>query len=211
MPRLPRPVFALVFLAAVVVSAPAHATLDAGTLLVAPTVNAGSADFVSASGGYLSAYDHGEVGFGGEAWYFLDDATAVAVAGTVGRFKETNTNAAGVDRWYTQRSFSARAGVDRVLQYRQDALFYFGPGVEFWRGHSTFEGFDPTVVTTPDVTRLSVSARFGGMMVIGDRWGLVGHLGWRAGYAKAEDAGMKTTWFPNGFEGGAGFVVALGR
>jgi hypothetical protein len=192
-------------------AAPARAALDAGTILIAPTVTAGTADFVSASGGYLSAYEHGEVGGGGELWYFLDDHTAVAVAGGVGRFRESATAASGTERWYTQRSWSVRAGVDRVLQYRQDALFYFGPGVEFWRGHSSFDGdFGDAVGDSPDVTRWSVSARFGGIMVVGDNWGLIGHVGWRAGYASAESGGAKTTWFPNGFEGGAGVVVTFG-
>lgn len=211
MPRLPRLLPAALLVLAAFSVTPARAALDGGTLLLAPTVTAGSADFVSSSGGYLSAYEHGEVGAGAELWYFLDDATAVSVSGGIGRFRETGSTAAGAKRWYTQRSWSLRAGVDRVLQYRQDALFYFGPGVELWRGHSRFEGFGADDTVTPDVTRWSVSARFGGIMVFGDNWGLIGHLGWRAGYAKAEDAGAKTTWFANGFEGGAGVVLALGR
>jgi hypothetical protein len=211
---MPRPFRSLLVLALLAFCAsPARATLDKGTLLIAPTVTAGTADFVSESGGFLSAYDHGEIGLGGEAWYFLDDATALSGAGQTGRFKETNTDAAGVSRTYTQRSWSARAGLDRVLQYRQDALFYFGPGVEFWRGNSHFLNFGPgdEDTTTPEVTRWSLSARFGGIMVIGDNWGFVGHIGWRVGRASAEADGAKTTWDPNGFEGGAGVVIALGR
>ena len=100
-----------------------------------------------------------------------------------------------------------------MLQYRQDALFYFGPGIEFWRGHSHFENFDPPDqdTTTPEVTRWSLSARFGGIMVVGDNWGFVGHLGWRVGHASAEADGAKASWYPNGFEGGAGVVIALGH
>src|SRR5262245_55920203 len=101
MPRLPRLTALALALAAVTAAAPAHAALDAGTLLLAPTVSAGTADLVNAAGGYLSAYDHGEIGVGGEAWYFLDDVTALAVSGTVGRFTETNTDAAGAQRRYS--------------------------------------------------------------------------------------------------------------
>lgn len=198
---------ALAFLLLVCVS-PARA-LEPGTILVGASATAGSGDFVTSDGTYLSAYDHGEVGAGLSTWYFIDDNMAFTVSGGIGKFREKQKAGVSGQRFYTQNSWNLRVGLDHVVDFSRDALFYFGPGVEWWAGHSRFEGFGAPEGDTPDVQRLSISARFGGMVILGDSYGLNGHIGYRMGYARAKDEDAETTWFPNGFDAAAGLVYSF--
>ena len=205
---------ALTALLSGLLAAPAFA-LGAGGSLLALQLISGEGDFVSPEGAYLSAYTHGELGAGGEYWYQVTDGFAIAVAGRYARSRELQSATNRADRLYRQTSWSARVGGDRVVEIGDRSVIYFGPGIEYWRGHSQFLGIFGTVpplldVTTPEVTRWSVSGRIGAIFVLGPSWGLAGHLGHRAGRASASQDGAKTTWYTNGFEGSGGLVFAFG-
>lgn len=205
---------ALTALLSVALALPAFA-LGAGGSLFALQLVHGEGDFVSPDNGYLSAYTHGEVGAGGEYWYQLTDAFAIAVAGRYSRSRELQSAPGKPDRLYRQTSWSARIGGDRVVEIGDRSVLYFGPGIEYWSGDAQFLGIFGAVpplydVTTPEVTRWSVSGRIGGIFVLGPSWGLAGHVGHRAGVASASGAGAETRWYTNGFEASGGLVFAFG-
>jgi hypothetical protein len=201
------PWFALLLL--IVCVSPAFA-LEPGTILIGANVTAGSADFVTSDGKFLSAYEHGEVGAGLETWYFLDDDMALTIGGGIGKFREKQKSGTTDQRFYSQNSWNMRLGIDQVIDFSRDAMLFFGPGLEYWTGHSRFDGFGAaTDGDTPDVMRLSLSARFGGMVILGDSYGLTGRIGYRMGWARAKDGDAETTWYPNGFDAAAGLVYSF--
>ena len=206
--------FVPVVLALLGLPAPVHA-LDAGTSMFALQLVHGQADIAAPQGPYLSAYTHGELGIGGEYWYLFGDQLAVAVAGRYDRGRERQSADGQVDRYYRQWSWSGRVGLDRVTELGDRAVFYFGPGLEYWRGKAEFLGIYGAApplfeVTTPETQRVSLSARFGAILVLGESWGLSGHLGHLVGVASADGSNARTSWYTNGWEAAAGIVLAFG-
>lgn len=186
------------------------AALESGTLIVAVQATSGTADLVSESGGYLAAFEHGEIGVQGQAWYMTSEAWAVTFSGGVARTREENRAAGQANRYYQQRAWSARAGFDRMIPLADDAILYFGPGVEYWQGHSRFIGyFAEPIVDGADVARWSASGRFGALLVLTDTIGLTGHIGFRMGYATASEGGADSGWYTNGYEAAAGVAFAF--
>lgn len=190
-------------------AAPA-AALEAGTVVVALEATSGTADLVAPSGPYLSAYDHGEVGAQLHGWYLVNDAWALAASGGIARTREANRATGSANRYYQQRAWSARVGMDRMIPVSDDALLYFGPGVEYWRGHANFIGiYAQNLVEAAEVTRWSGSGRMGALLVLTDSFGLSGHIGFRMGYATASEGGAESGWYTNGYEAAAGVAFAF--
>jgi len=199
----------LLVLAATVRPRPVVA-LEPGTSLLALEVTQGTADLVSPDGPFLSAYDHPELGGQLSFWRMVNDALAVDATVGFAAMRERNQAAGNADRYYQQRSWSVRLGVDRTLELGHNTIFFFGPGVEYWSGYARFIDIIGTgTVTAPTVTRWSVSGRFGGMMVLSDSFSLIGHMGYRIGMASASQAGAKTDWYTGGIEAGAGLAYAF--
>jgi hypothetical protein len=112
---------------------------------------------------------------------------------------------------YEQTSWNVRFGGDRVVNVGERAAFFFGPGVEYWSGSAKFDDvFLAATVQSPNTRRVSLTGRIGGLMTIGSSWGLTSHVGYRAGYAWAEEAGAKSTWWPSSFDAGGGIVFLFG-
>ena len=186
------------------------AALEPGTVLLALEATSGTADLVAPGSPYLAAYDHGEVGAQVQGWYLISETTAFTLSGGIARAREANRVANQASRFYQQRAWSARAGLDRMIAISDDALLYFGPGLEYWTGHANFIGYFPEpFVEAPEVRRWSASGRFGAMMVLTDSFGLTGHIGYRMGYATASRGGADTGWYTNGYEATAGVAFAF--
>jgi len=184
--------------------------LEPGTSLLSLEVAQGTADLVSPDGPYLSAYDHPELGVQLGYWRLVNDALAVNLGVGFGAIRERNQADGHEDRYYQQRSWNVRLGADRTLELGHNTVFFFGPGVEYWSGYARFiDLLGSGTVTAPTVTRLSVSGRFGGMMVVSDSFSIIGHMGYRFGYAGASNATAKTQWYTGGVEAGAGLAYAF--
>lgn len=193
-----------------------------GTSMFALGFSNGTADLYSPDGGgYISAYDHSETGVQGEYWLMMTEDYAFTLSGGVGFFSEkhepgTGSSPGDPDRKYTQSSFNVRIGGDRVAKVGERAMVYFGPGVEFWSGKAKFENFGivspPAADTyeTESVTRISVSTRIGGHMLLGEKWGLTCHLDRKFGYASAEENGAKATWWPSSMGASGGLLFLFG-
>lgn len=202
----------LILLCAALGSARSAAALEAGTTLFSLEATQGDADLVSTDGPYLSAYQHGELGGQIQIWHLVSPSTALTLTGGAGATRERNSAEGQPDRYYQQRSVSGRIGADRMVELGRDALLYFGPGIEYWRGYARFNGYYPPAgssVQEPTVSRWSVSGRFGAIMILTSKVGLTGHIGYRLGTASASDGGADSQWYTNGVEGSAGLVFAF--
>ncbi len=199
---------------ALVVSAPAAQALEAGDGLYGIQITNGTADLYSGpNGGYISAYDHSEIGVGLQYWRMMSSDYAFTMSGGIGFFKETNEPGTGapvgaVDFEYSQSSWNVRVGGDRVVQVGDRGTIYFGPGLEYWTGTAKFEGqgFTPAIETEP-VTRFGLSGRVGGIMWLTEKAGFNCQIGRYLGYASVEDGTSKATWYPSGFQASGGLVL----
>ena len=169
--------------------------------------------------GFLSSYDHSEVGVQGQYWYMMADDYAVAVSAGIGFFTETDEQGSkgapvgGADMKFSLSSFNLRLGGDRVAKVGDRAIVYGGPGLEFWSGKAKFENFPvlgPREYEGENTTRIGLSARLGGIMMLGEYVGLTGHIGGRYGYASVEEQGAKATWWPSSVEAATGLVYMFG-
>lgn len=214
-----RKVIALSILALAVSAGSAFAA--AGGSILSVGVFQGTGDYAGPEdgNGYISAFDHSELGLGAEYWYMFADDYALAIQGAVGFFSEKwepGTNAAGgPELKFSTSSFKVRVGGDRVGQIGDRFTWFMGPGLEFWTGKAKFENFGWATYTTPEVetestTRIGVNGRFGGIMKLSDAVGIQGQIGHTLGYATAEQEEAKATWFPSGFNASWGLAFAFG-
>jgi outer membrane protein with beta-barrel domain len=198
------------------VSTPTSAAVGRGTSLFSLQLSHGTADLTSdAGGGYITAYDHSEIGAGAQFWHLFSDNYAFALSGGVGFFSEkdepgTAAPPGSSEFKYTQSSFFVRAGGDRMVQVGDQALLYFGPGFEFWSGKATFDADTPTEDEREPTKRFSISGRIGGIMTIGPSWGLHINVGRKIGYATVEQDGAKATWWPSSVDAQSGIVFVFG-
>lgn len=191
----------------------AAADLGRGSSLFAIQVTEGVADLVGpVDGGYISAYDHSEIGVQGQYWYFLRDHYAFNVSGGIGFFREEDEPDLAGDGGaftYTQSSWRVRVGGDRVARVNDRFHLFVGPGIEVWNGKAKFEGggFGDEAVESAGVTRIAAQGRVGFHLAWTDRIGMMCQLGHYIGYATAEDGGAKATWWPSGHDGTVGLVM----
>lgn len=194
------------------------AAVSKGSSMFAIQLAHGTADLYGSSPtpGFISAYDHSEIGVQAQYWMLMADDYALALGAGIGFFGEKNepgtaATAGAADQEYKQSSFNVRIGGDRVVNIGDRAVLYFGPGFEFWSGKSEFvEILGPGSVESENVTRLSLSGRMGGIMTVGSNWGFSGEMGHKIGTASAEDDGAKATWFPSSLDARGGFILMFG-
>lgn len=209
-----RKLFALAALA-LVLSAPASQALEAGDGLYGIQITNGVADLYYPSGtGYISAFEHSELGLGLQYWRMMSKDYAFTMSGGLGFFSETDEAGNGApggatDYKYSQSSWNVRVGGDRVVQVGDRATLYFGPGLEYWTGKSKDEGgaTADAEVESEAVSRFAVSGRVGGIMWLTDKAGFNCQVGRYVGYASAEADGAKATWYPSGFQASGGLVL----
>lgn len=204
------------FLACAVGSAGAT-DFGANSSLVAIQITHGVANFASAGGpggtGYLSAYDHSELGAQIQIWRFYSTEYALTASGGIGFFSETDKpgNAATVgstDFKYTQTSWQARIGEDRVIHLSDKAHLFVGPGIQYWSGKAKFKGGAPGAqdVETPTTNRWALEGRVGFHLLLKEKVALFSQIGHYFGYATSSENGAKATWWPSGHDGAAGLA-----
>ena len=200
----------------VVLSAPSAWAIGKGTSLFAIQLTSGTADLIEPEGGgYSTAFDHSEIGVSAEYWNMVSEDYAWTIAAGMGFFTETdapgdNAPPGSPDFEYSQSSFNIRVGGDRVVMIGDRGMVYFGPGLEYWSGSAEFDSGGPSALETESTTRYSLNARIGATMLLSETLGITMHGGQRIGYASAEDAGAKVTWWPSSFEAACGLVFAFG-
>lgn len=198
------------------VSAPASAAIGRGASLFSLQLSHGIADLSSPAGaGFITAYDHSEIGAGAQFWHLFSDNYAFTLSGGIGFFSEkdepgTAAPPGSSEFKYKQSSFLVRVGGDRMVQVGDQALLYFGPGFEFWSGRATLNVDTPAEDEREPTQRFSLSGRIGGIMTIGPSWGLHINVGRKIGYATVEEDGAKATWWPSSIDAQSGIVFVFG-
>jgi len=195
----------------------AGSAFAAGGSILSVGVFQGVGDYAGPEGGngYISAFDHSELGVGAEYWYLFSEDYALAIQGSVGFFSEKwepgDNAVGGPEAKFTTSSFKVRVGGDRVGTIGDRFTWFMGPGLEFWSGKAKFEEILTSgSIETESTTRIGVNGRFGGIMKLNDSVGIQGQIGHTLGYATAEDAGAKATWFPSSFNASWGLAFNFG-
>lgn len=203
---------AVLFAAGLLIASAAFAEGGKGEGLYGLQITNGTADLYSPSGNYNPAYDHSEMGLGFQYWRLMSSDYAFTMSAGVGFFSETDKPISSApsgttDFKYTQSSFNVRVGGDRAVKVGDRAIFYFGPGLEYWSGKAKFEGGSfTTAFETKNVTRIGLSGRVGGVMMLSKTVGFNCQVGRYVAMASASDAGGKTNWWPSGFQASGGLV-----
>lgn len=218
-----RKIVAVVALASLTLAGPSFA-IEKGSSLLSIGVFQGTADLVGPESGFggISAFQSPEIGVGGEYWQMFSDDYALTIQGSYGFSSETNkpgTNAAAgsLEQKFSTTSFKFRVGGDRVGHIGERFVWFMGPGLEYWSGKAKFEngaggGFVTTASTAESeaTSRFGINGRVGGIMMMSDAWGIQGQVGHTLGYASAEEAGAKATWYPSSFNASWGLLFAFG-
>ena len=208
----------LALIVMVIATTPALA-ITPGSSMFAIQLTNGVADLTGpeVGSGYIGAYDHTEWGVQVQYWKMKGADYAFNISAGTSMFSEVdkpgdNALPGDPDLEYRQDSWNVRLGGDRVVKVGERAAIYFGPGIEYWSGSAEFDNIFAVGSTeeTSTTTRISLYGRIGGVMSIGKSWGLTGHVGHRIGYATAEEAGAKATWWPSSFDGAGGLVFMFG-
>lgn len=188
--------------------------LEKGDGLYGIQITNGTADLYSSGGpGYITAYDHSEVGVGFQYWRLMSSDYAFTMSGGIGFFKETDKPGNGAptgsaDFEYSQSSWNVRIGGDRVVKIGDRAVVYFGPGLAYWTGKAKFDDGTPSgTVESEAVTRFGLSGRVGGLMMFNEQVGFNCQMGRYVAMAKAEEDGAEASWWPSGFEASGGLVL----
>jgi hypothetical protein len=204
-------------LAAALLAATASTSAAGNSFLGLQLVH-GTADLAGEFGsGFAAAYDHSEFGVKLEYWSMLTEDYAFNGGYSLGLFNEENkpgTNAGpGAAKFtYSQRSWSVRVGGDRVVKLGDRTYLFFGPGLEYWNGKAKFENDTPPASSyeTGSVSRISLSGRLGGHMMIGEAWGFTIQAGHKIGRASLQEAGAESTWWPSSLDASGGLVFRFG-
>jgi hypothetical protein len=206
----------LAFLVASLVAltgAASAAGFEKGSSLFALQLTEGVADLATADAGYVSAYDHSEVGAQAQYWYFFQEDYALTLSGGIGFFSEAgqpgdDAPAGAPEGKYTQSSWQARLGGDRVAKINDRFHLFVGPGIQVWSGKGKFENIGGSYsYESPNTMRIALEGRIGVHMAWSDRVGGFCQLGHYLGWASAEENGAKATWWPSGLDGAFGLAV----
>ena len=206
--------FLLLGLVALAIAGPASAaSIKKGASLLAIELSRGVGDYAgSGGGGVLVPFSNSEQGFEGQYWYFMAEGYAVNVAAGVGYFKDTETadpsDPFPLSEKITTSSWQVRIGGDRFAQVSDKLQVFAGPGIQFWGGKYKQED-DLGTAETPSSSRVALSGRIGAHILMGENFGLIGHLGQYWGYANVKEGGAETKWLPSGTEGAMGFAFAF--
>lgn len=207
----------LALLAAALLLATAGPALAAGkgSTLFSIQIGHGQADLVSPAGtGYITSFAISELEPKLELSHLFKDDYAFNVSAGIGMFSETDkpgTAAAPGDPDLETKvsSFYVRVGGDRIVSVGERATFYFGPGVEYWSGkyeYTTGSNTEESEATT----RISLSGRIGGTMMLGESWGFTCNAGHRIGMASAKWDGAEANWTPSSSSASGGLLFVFG-
>jgi hypothetical protein len=186
-------------------------------------IGQGTGDFVNPgrdNPGYVSISrdTRGQIEGGAEFWYRFTEDYAFNVSAAYGAFQETNqpgvnAPANSYEVSFKTSGYKVRIGGDRMVDLGHRLTFFAGPGFQWWSGKGTYKNIytpRPSSVDSPTSTRYAISGRVGSIMALTPTVGLVGRVGATFGYATAQEAGAKATWWPVGFESAWGVSYTFG-
>ena len=192
------------------------AAVGMGSTLVSFQLGNGIADLAQPSGtGYITSFAVSELEPKLEISHLFKEDYAFNLGAGVGTFSETDkpgTAAAPGDPEIktTVSSFFVRVGGDRIVKVGERALFYFGPGVEYWSGKYKYTA-GTFVEESESAARVSLSGRVGGTMMLGESWGFTCNVGRKVGVASMKWDGAEANWTPSSTDASGGLVFLFGN
>ncbi len=186
-----------------------------GTSSLSIQLGNGVADLAAPAGpGYITSFTVSEIEPKVEWNTMLKDDYAMNIGIGIGMFKETDKpgSAAGPGAPELETkvtSFFVRIGGDRVVQVGDRAVFYFGPGFEYWSGKYEYDGGSFTE-ESETATRISLSGRVGGTMMLTETVGFTCNVGRKLGVASMKWDGAEASWNPSSTDASGGLVFVFG-
>lgn len=191
------------------------AASGAGSTLFSFQIGHGMADLAGpASTGYITSFSVSELEPKVELSHLFKDDYAFNVSAGIGVFSETDkpgtaASPGSPDVETKVNSFYIRVGGDRIVSVGERATLYFGPGIEYWSGEYKYT--QGSFTEEPGATtRISLSGRIGGTMMLGPTWGFTANAGHRIGTASAKDQGAEANWTPSSSSASGGLLFVFG-
>lgn len=204
----------IVFAALCIVTQAETASADGkGTSMLSIGLGQGVADGYSATtvgtGNYLAPTASPETNVGAEFWYLFSDDYAIALSGAYGFSSQKWEGAASTDPDVkaSGTSIKFRAGADCIGKVGDRLRVFLGPGLEFWTGDQKLT-VGSSETESESTTRIGVSGRIGGFMMLAEKVGIMGQVGHTFGRASVED-GAKSTWMPSSFNASWGLTLVF--
>lgn len=199
---------------ALIASAGTAAAAGKGTSLLSIGLGQGSAETYSTvnfggTNDYIAPSSSPETSIGASYWYQFSDDYAFALSGAYGMGSQKWESSGEPEVKATTSSFKVRVGGDRVGSVGDRFKMYMGPGLEFWNGKSKID-IGGTETESEGITRIGVSGRIGGIMMLSDNLGISGEVGHTFGIASVEEGPAKSSWWPNSFNAFWGLTFAFG-
>ena len=159
---------------------------------------------------YLAPTTTPETNVNAEYWRSLGDDYALALSGAYGFSSMNWKGAASGDPEIeaTGTSLKLRLGVDKIGNIGDRLQFFMGPGVEYWTGDQKLD-VGGAETESESVTRVGVSGRIGGFMMLSETVGIMGQVGHTFGAASVDDAGAETSWWPSSFHASWGLAFGF--
>jgi hypothetical protein len=159
---------------------------------------------------YLAPITAPETNVNAEFWRSMGNDYALAISGAYGFSSMNWKGAASGDPEIeaTGTSLKFRIGADRVGNIGDRLQFFMGPGVEYWTGEQKLD-VGGSETESESVTRLGVSGRIGGFMMLSESVGIMGQVGHTFGFASADDSGAETSWQPSSFNASWGLAFGF--
>ncbi len=186
-----------------------------GTSTFSIQLGNGTADLAAPSGaGYITSFAVSEIEPKIEWSHQMKDDYALNIGFGIGMFSETNkpgtaASPGSPDLETKVKSFFVRIGGDRVVKVGDRAVLYFGPGFEYWSGKYEYDGGSFTE-NSESATRISLSGRIGGTMLLTESVGFTCNVGRKLGTASMKWDGAEATWNPSSTDASGGITFIFG-
>jgi hypothetical protein len=108
-------------------------------------------------------------------------------------------------------SLRIRGGLDRMVRLDDDFVLFAGAGLEYAATDADSDDLGlGGIPLESKADRFAFSGRLGSHIHLGSRIGLVGQIGYYAGYVTADHRGLEAHWWPSGTDAAGGLTWSFG-
>ncbi|MGH7726772.1 MAG: hypothetical protein ACREOU_15205 [Candidatus Eiseniibacteriota bacterium] len=206
---------AAILFAAVTPSRAVASEWGKGTTVLALQAFQGGTDFLypGATLSSSSVVARNEIGGQFQIWRYVSDRWAVcfSLAGTFSDQKLTIPPPVGGESKTSSHTLRLRGGLDRMVRLDDAFVLFAGAGLEYATTEAEGEAVGPGFPRPESkADRFAFSGRMGSHIRLGSKIGLVGQIGYYAGYATADHNGLEARWWPSGTDAAGGLTWSFG-